>query len=105
GSADYALQIQAQQTDRRCADLHRRIELEDDRDLRSPGQSVAPSIAAAATVSRSSALCSQWQDDCGCAGPAWPHLRALQRHDDAQDPLEYFRAPDHRAAGTFGLFC
>ena len=43
------------------------------------------------------AVCSQRQDNSRRAGAARAHLRALQRNDDAENALQYFRAPDHRS--------
>ena len=89
----------------RRADLHRRIELEDDGDLRSPGESIAPCPAAPAIVSRGRAICSQWQNDRRRAGAARSHLRALERNDDPENAFQYFRPPDHRSTGALDFFC
>ena len=90
GSAGDALQIQAQQNDRRRADLHRRVELEDDGNLRPPGESIAARHAAPAIVSRGRPVCLERQNDRRRPGAARPHLRALQRDDDAEKRSRIF---------------
>ncbi len=39
------------------------------------------------------------------SGSRRKNLRALQRDDDAEDALEYFRAASHRESGAFDLLC
>ena len=61
---------------------------------------IAPRPAATAIVSRGRALCPEWQNYRRRTGPTRPDLRAFERHDDAENALQYFRAahldrPEH----------
>ena len=90
----------------RRSDLHRRAELEDDGDLRSPRATTSPRVLPRLQLfPEVAAVRPQRQNDRRRAGAAGPHLRALQRDDDAENALEYFRAPGDRASGALDLFC
>ncbi len=63
------------------------------------------SPAAFAVVSRGRALRAQRENDRRLTGAPRPHLCALQRNDDAENALQYFRPPGDRSPRTFDLFC
>src|SRR5438067_15682 len=103
GGGRHDLQISAGRFAWRISRLHRWVEREDDGDLRSARPHHAPVAASPATARRSSAVRSQWTDDSRFARARRQALRALERNDDAEDALEYFRTSRPRRPAALHL--
>ena len=85
--------------------LHRRVELEDDRDLRSPRQHQSAHASSPAIAPGSCAFHLEQQKHSRFSCATRTDLRSFQRHDDAKDALKHLRAPARGKSTTLDLLC